>query len=1100
MPLPALGLLTALPVVCCQGNNWAPRRRTTRQPAKYDCAAGLEHWQQFWEGAKKEWCCEHEGQGCPKSTPQPQVPFYDCERGFFHWQELWGYSKKGWCCEHAGRGCPDLAPTQSPTFDCDQDADMWNTRWSSEKQAWCCQHAGRGCMVFDCDAGLENFETGWSQDKKEWCCRYMTQQMPNDVCCPVTGSGCPSPPPTGPPYDCDDGYAEWATTWSRQKIMWCCENAGKACPDPVVPVEPASSTETTTIMEAATTPAVRRHRPDWLIGCDLNCFGAGAKDVNFTGQGNVIAGLSREDCRERCYGTELCEAVTYTDQAGPPRCYGKRDIHTSKCQPGDGFQTDVMNTRLWGKCALMGDPHLIPFDRPFGPTVKQVGTGVFHLIKARTLQIQARYANTTTYPEASSTTGLAVTGKVIHGHTLVIEYTGSGKNRRGFRVFWDNEHILSELPSTYVSKDKVLVANFSKMEPSDYHRSARSTIGNKAGPLPSYLFELGPDLRVYMLLGSESCNVVIEARRLPDGQDGYCGNFNCNQEDDSMEGLSKRGVAGRVAATENLFELYGHRRPAQPVRARSPPAEEVSFDCDRAFAVWEDHWGYNKRRFCCERHGRGCMTKTPVVLSCDLNCFGEGAKDANISKQGHVITGLSREECRQKCYDAEACDGVAYNDQSDMNPSVCYGKHDIHTSKCQPGEGVHTDIIGVRPWGKCALMGDPHILTFDRPFGPTIQQIGAGEFYLVKASDMAIQARYGPTRTYPTATSTTGLAVAGEVIQGHTLVVEYVGPERGYRGFQALWDDEPILPRLPSTYISKDKVLVASLSEMEPSDFHRSARSTIGGKAGLLPSYLFELGPNLKIYMLLGPESCNIVIEAQKRLDGQDGYCGNFNCNQEDDSKEELARRGVAAHVLPSENLFEISGRNAARGKAKNQPSKHNLESKRQVINACDPSLKARAQQKCSTIVENLREDCVFDACAANSTKVIADSIAASDFEEGIDPAVDDEGDNMADAMLAKKFSQMDSLLPLGLQQSMLLLLGALFLVGMLLAGFGLTGILGLRFRSMGNNAVRGLSRGLSRGLTPGPSRMRPTFSSRTVDGAMYDSLPVQEEELMDTY
>merc|ERR1719210_2498844 len=116
------------------------------------------------------------------------------------------------------------------------------------------------------------------------------------------------------------------------------------------------------------------------------------------------------------------------------------------------------------------------------------------------------------------------------------------------------------------------------MNPQDYHRSARHTIGGTMGDLPSYLFELAAaDLRIYLLLGPDNCNAVIEARKLHDPQDGYCGNFNCDTTDDTLEGLKRRGLADPVVKGKSLFPP-SLASPAYQMKKRNVYYEG---DCDK---------------------------------------------------------------------------------------------------------------------------------------------------------------------------------------------------------------------------------------------------------------------------------------------------------------------------------------------------------------------------------------------------------------------------------------------------------------------------------------------------------------------------------------
>jgi len=264
--------------------------------------------------------------------------------------------------------------------------------------------------------------------------------------------------------------------------------------------------------------------------------------------------------------------------------------------------------------------------------------------------------------------------------------------------------------------------------------------------------------------------------------------------------------------------------------------------------------------------------------------------------------------------------------------------------------------------GKCALFGDPHLISFDRVYGPPITVLVPGEYHLIKSGQLQVQARFGYTRQFPTAASTVGIAVGGSRIKGHTLAVVYVGPSPGIKGFKVFWDGKEILQHYPSTFVSPDLVLSAKYDAMDPEQYHREGRHTIGGTHGALPSFLFDLGDAtgsfLTVYVLVGPDSVNAVVTTRKIEGGQDGLCGNFNCNQEDDSLEALERRGMAATVAPGQSLFRLAA--AAPAWMMKHVAPPSLQE-------CDPIVRAEAVKRCKWVTDGSEEACIFDACATHA-------------------------------------------------------------------------------------------------------------------------------------
>lgn len=188
-----------------------------------------------------------------------QVAPYDCNRDYVIWDVAWSEAKKNYCCETEGRGCPTqrttafpettvtLPPTPppTPTWTRGPTGDPHNCAigrvedWSLRKRRWCCRVHHKGCPgpvptlgptvgptsprpppdPYNCAEGYSNWQVGWSIGKKAWCCK-------------VHGKGCPATGcvTTSPPYDCDAGYANWMAGWSIGKKAWCCKNRGKGCP------------------------------------------------------------------------------------------------------------------------------------------------------------------------------------------------------------------------------------------------------------------------------------------------------------------------------------------------------------------------------------------------------------------------------------------------------------------------------------------------------------------------------------------------------------------------------------------------------------------------------------------------------------------------------------------------------------------------------------------------------------------------------------------------------------------------------------------------------------------------------------------------------
>merc|ERR1719393_898168 len=76
-------------------------------------------------------------------------------------------------------------------------------------------------------------------------------------------------------------------------------------------------------------------------------------------------------------------------------------------------------------------------------------------------------------------------------------------------------------------------------------------------------------------------NAVITMRKLPNGQDGFCGNFNCEPDDDHLIHLRERSMSEELGHM-SLFHKHGvgmaphyQTHPAGPVPSLKTCAPEI---------------------------------------------------------------------------------------------------------------------------------------------------------------------------------------------------------------------------------------------------------------------------------------------------------------------------------------------------------------------------------------------------------------------------------------------------------------------------------------------------------------------------------------------
>jgi hypothetical protein len=168
---------------------------------------------------------------------------------------------------------------------------------------------------------------------------------------------------------------------------------------------------------------------------------------------------------------------------------------------------------------------------------------------------------------------------------------------------------------------------------------------------------------------------------------------------------------------------------------------------------------------------------------------------------------------------------------------------------------------------------------------------------------------------------------------------------------------------------------------MDPTEFHDKARHTIGEEADKLPSFTFEFkAVSLKIYMLMGPDNVNLVIEMKKLEVGMDGLCGDFDCNPDDEDAQSLEQR-KDSHVLDwKESAFHLAGDTFH--------EKEFIKGTPESLENCDKDLLEKGREKCGFnkgVPSSEANACLEDVCAAGTVDVAAMDVETVGAEEEID-------------------------------------------------------------------------------------------------------------------
>jgi len=243
-------------------------------------------------------------------------------------------------------------------------------------------------------------------------------------------------------------------------------------------------------------------------------------------------------------------------------------------------------------------------------------------------------------------------------------------------------------------------------------------------------------------------------------------------------------------------------------------------------------------------------------------------------------------------------------------------------------------VVPQGPVGVCRIWGDPHVLTFDNHRTDFYSQ---GEYWIVKSDTVWIQARYLPTPI------THGLSVTKEII----ISGPFINNQKLRIGARtASWNGQPILTQFGSTFV----------------DPQSGVRATLNGEGELLQQG--REGKPLRIVHVDMPNSVSLQINrwteayegdyinikiTMPSQPNQDGHCGNFNGNPEDDRRLLIRSRVGSTGVDPSVLLFNTK-----------TPV---VQADRPDINNCPEDRAAQAKAACQAKGATELPACMVDVC-----------------------------------------------------------------------------------------------------------------------------------------
>lgn len=200
------------------------------------------------------------------------------------------------------------------------------------------------------------------------------------------------------------------------------------------------------------------------------------------------------------------------------------------------------------------------------------------------------------------------------------------------------------------------------------------------------------------------------------------------------------------------------------------------------------------------------------------------------------------------------------------------------------------------PVGRCEIYGDPHITTFDHWHTTNYVE---GEFWLVKSNMVKIQAKYGGIPGTKQLSVMKALVIGGEFLRsygGSTISKVVVLPNGAWLDGQKILGESPELQSYPqnkfkygvvSGYFDHNGIRLQRGVEKEPMNVVHL----------VLP---FGVNLTMNIWRLSTANNwINVHLEMPPVPGGQDGQCGNFNGNIDDDKRTQIQSRD--AWLVPND-------------------------------------------------------------------------------------------------------------------------------------------------------------------------------------------------------
>merc|ERR1719316_2266257 len=112
--------------------------------------------------------------------------------------------------------------------------------------------------------------------------------------------------------------------------------------------------------------------------------------------------------------------------------------------PGPPPPPSLKIVRAPQQCVFEGDPHIFTFDKKKVDVYKP---GTFWMVNSDKVKIQAQFAMTKKFRTKSAVIGVAFSGPLLNGHSLVIAVEGgpNADSTKSTVVRWDGQEILKKV-------------------------------------------------------------------------------------------------------------------------------------------------------------------------------------------------------------------------------------------------------------------------------------------------------------------------------------------------------------------------------------------------------------------------------------------------------------------------------------------------------------------------------------------------------------------------------------------------------------------------------------------------------------------------------